>query len=98
MVAQSPPGDGPVHPPPRSRLDTDALLRRLLNPVDIASLVFFRIFFGVIAFWHVWLQMPDVKAQYIDPDFHFKYIFFGWVEPLPGESPVARLTRFGTRS
>jgi uncharacterized membrane protein YphA (DoxX/SURF4 family) len=58
---------------------------RLLAPIDIASLVFFRIFFGVIAFWHVWQQMPLVKAEYIDPDFHFKYLGFGWVEPLPGQ-------------
>ena len=69
----------------RTRHALDALFDRLLSPVDIASLVFFRVFFGIIAFWHVWLQMPRVKEQYILPDFHFKYHFFGWVEPLPGE-------------
>jgi vitamin K-dependent gamma-carboxylase len=63
----------------------ESLFQRLLSPVDIASLVFFRIFFGIIAFWHVWLQVPIVNAEYIVPEFHFKYYGFGWVEPLPGE-------------
>jgi uncharacterized membrane protein YphA (DoxX/SURF4 family) len=69
----------------RLRSALDGLAERLLNPIDIASLVFFRIFFGIICFWHVWLQMPLVEAEYIIPDFHFKYYFFGWVEPLPGQ-------------
>ena len=38
------------------------LLHRLLSPVDIASLVFF----GVIAFWHVWLQMPCPDPARLD--------------------------------
>jgi len=82
---QSASDDAPSAGTPGGLLPEDSLLQRLLNPVDIASLVFFRIFFGVIAFWHVWLQMPDVKTKYIDPDFHFTYPGFGWVEPLPGE-------------
>jgi hypothetical protein len=69
----------------RLRSALDGLAERLLNPIDIASLVFFRIFFGIICFWHVWLQMPLVEAEYIIPDFHFKYYGFGWVEPLPGQ-------------
>jgi hypothetical protein len=47
--------------------------------------VFFRVFFGVLGFWHVWQLIPGVKGRYIDPDFHFKYYGFGWVDPLPGQ-------------
>jgi HTTM domain/Vitamin K-dependent gamma-carboxylase, lumenal domain len=83
MVTQASSGEAPGPPSLQGRFQD--LLKRLLSPVDIASLVFFRIFFGVIVFWHVWLQMPEVRAKYIEPDFHFKYPGFGWVDPLPGE-------------
>jgi hypothetical protein len=62
-----------------------SLLERLLSPVDIASLVFFRIFFGIVSFWHVWLQVPGVRGEYITPEFHFSHYGFEWVKPLPGE-------------
>jgi hypothetical protein len=85
MVTQAPSGEAPETSSRLGAFNLHDLLQRLLSPVDIASLVFFRIFFGIIAFWHVWLQMPLVREKYIEPKFHFTYPGFGWVEPLPGE-------------
>ncbi|MPZ48120.1 MAG: vitamin K-dependent gamma-carboxylase [Dehalococcoidia bacterium] len=72
-------GDRIEEPPKQS------LIARLLNPVDIASIVFFRIFFGIVSFWHVWEQVPGVKREYIDPDFHFSHFGLSFIHPLPGE-------------
>jgi vitamin K-dependent gamma-carboxylase len=69
----------------RGLLNGPALIQRLLNPIDIASLVIFRIVFGFILFWHVWLQVRNLHQAYIDPVFHYTYPGFGWVEPLPGQ-------------
>lgn len=59
---------------------------RLFKPIDIASLVYFRIVFGLILaievvrfFVHGWIQ-----DDYIDPVFHFTYFGFEWVKPWPG--------------
>jgi len=62
------------------------MLNRLFTQVDIASLVFFRIVFGVLAFadimglftyYHLW-------EDDFNPDkFQFKYYGFEWVQPLP---------------
>jgi vitamin K-dependent gamma-carboxylase len=59
---------------------------RLLEPVDIASLVFFRIAFGLLLIIEVWryFQYGWIKSFYIDPAFHFTYYGFGWVQPWPG--------------
>lgn len=60
---------------------------RLFQPVDIASLVYFRVAFGALMlvevlryFGHGW-----VREFYIDPSFHFSYTGFDWVRPLPGQ-------------
>lgn len=62
------------------------LLGRLFAPVDIASLAFFRVAFGVIMLWEVWryYEYSWIGAYYIEPVFHFSYYGFGWVEPWPG--------------
>jgi vitamin K-dependent gamma-carboxylase len=61
-------------------------LGRLFAPVDIASLVFFRIAFGVIMVWEVakYFVHGWIRTYYIDPSFHFTYYGFGWVQPWPG--------------
>ncbi|MDQ3964950.1 MAG: HTTM domain-containing protein [Actinomycetota bacterium] len=63
-----------------------AFLARLFAPVDIASLVFFRIAFGTLLafevlsfFYHGWIQ-----GSYIAPTYHFTYYGFEWVRPWPG--------------
>jgi vitamin K-dependent gamma-carboxylase len=59
----------------------------LWQPVDIASLVFFRIAFGAIIVWEVFrfFQQSRISRYYIEPKLFFKYFGFGWVRPLPGD-------------
>src|SRR5918995_6810810 len=63
-----------------------SLLSHLLAPVDIASLVFFRIGFGSLMAWWAWdyLASGRVAYYYIQPRFHFTYYLFDWVRPWPG--------------
>ncbi len=58
---------------------------------DCASLIFFRLCFGLaFAFW-AWDYLKSGRAQhiYIDPEFHFTYRYFEWVKPLPGDGMLA---------
>src|SRR5262245_12446948 len=64
---------------------TERVIARLLAPVDIASIIFFRVCFGLISFWHVWSQIPGVTREYIAPDFHFSHYGLEFLQPLPGE-------------
>ena len=59
---------------------------RLFTPVDIASLVYFRIAFGVMMFGEMIHDFSPamVKQFYIDPTFQFTYYGFSWVSPWPG--------------
>ncbi len=56
------------------------------SPVDIASLAFFRVVFGILGFadlMGVWTYYHLYKG-YFDPEkFQFKYIGFEWARPLP---------------
>jgi hypothetical protein len=62
------------------------ILGHLLAPVDIASLVFFRIGFGSLMAWWAWdyLASGRVAYYYIQPQFHFTYYLLDWVRPWPG--------------
>lgn len=62
------------------------LLGRFFAPVDIASLVVFRIAFGLIMLWETWryTSFGWVTSHWIEPEFHFTYFGFGWVQPWPG--------------
>ena len=81
-----------VEAPPISveRLRPDNLSRRwwrcLFAPVDIASLVVFRILFGAIMLVEVgrYYGMGWINSYYIAPKFHFTYYGFDWVKPWPG--------------
>ena len=57
----------------------------LFKPVDIASIVFVRITLGLILFANVLSYLTDqyIRALWIDPEFHFKYFGFGWVDIVP---------------
>lgn len=59
---------------------------RLLEPIDPASLVFFRIAFGVVMAVEIWRYFEHgwIARYYVDHQFHFKYFGFGWVHALPG--------------
>ena len=61
-------------------------MNQLFRQVDISSLVFFRIFFGILAFADclgVWIHYHLMK-NYFDADaFHFRYYGFEWVQVFP---------------
>jgi len=62
------------------------LQEQLFKPVDIASLAFYRIAFGLIMFWEVfrYFQKGWIKRYYVDPNFFFSYEGFEWIKPLDG--------------
>jgi vitamin K-dependent gamma-carboxylase len=62
------------------------LQQRAFSPVDIASLVFFRIAFGFLLSWEVWsyFSYHRIGPAWIEPRFLFKYYGFSWVQPWPG--------------
>jgi len=62
-----------------------SLARRLFATVDIASLVCFRVLFGLLMFVEVWRDLPEVADVYIEPEFHFTFHGLAWVRPLPGD-------------
>ncbi|MCB0633141.1 MAG: HTTM domain-containing protein, partial [Lewinella sp.] len=56
------------------------------RPVDIASLVFFRIVFGVLALSDIagtWLYYHLEKNAFDPQQFQFRYYGFEWVHPFP---------------
>lgn len=69
----------------------------LYAPVDNASLILFRIVFGAILTWDVsrFLSEGWIRPTYIEPEFHFKYLGFGWVEPLPGDGMLMLFALLG---
>ena len=58
---------------------------KLYEPVDVASLVFFRVSFGLIMLWEVFRYWPRIERKYINPTIHFKYYGLSWIEVLPGD-------------
>ena len=63
------------------------LQTRAFGPVDIASLVFFRITFGLLMAWEVcrFFQNESIFHYWVEPRFLFKYYGFSWVHPWPGQ-------------
>lgn len=62
------------------------MLKRLFAEVDIASLVFFRILFGILAFADImglWTYYHLWEDDFNPHKFQFKYYGFEWVQPLP---------------
>ena len=62
------------------------LSNRGFAPVDIASLVFFRIAFGLLMLRMVQLvwSLDRISQWWVEPSFLFKYPGFSWVHPWPG--------------
>lgn len=58
---------------------------QLFAPVDIASLVVFRIAFGLLNCWEMLRYLTEgyVTILWVTPTFHFKYFGFGWVTEMP---------------
>lgn len=60
-----------------------SFLKKLFQPTDISSLVFFRIAFGFIMLVEVcrYLYFDWVEKYWIDPIFYFTYEGFHWIAP-----------------
>ena len=58
----------------------------MFAPIDIASLVFFRITFGLLMVWEVcrYFRNGWVYSHWLEPRILFKYYGFSWVHPWPG--------------
>ena len=63
-----------------------SLRERLSRPIDPASLVFFRVGFGLLIAWEMFRYLDHywVVLNYQEPELLFKYWLFEWVDPLPG--------------
>lgn len=61
--------------------------RPLFTPIDISSVVFFRIIFGALMIWEMRHDFSPqwVKIYYVNPTFRFSYYGFDWIKPLPGD-------------
>jgi HTTM domain/Vitamin K-dependent gamma-carboxylase, lumenal domain len=77
-----------------------SLSTSLFKPLDISSLVFFRIAFGTILFWEVfrYLEHGWIKEYWIKPTFLFKYYGFGWIHPWPGDGMYIHFAVLGVLS
>jgi vitamin K-dependent gamma-carboxylase len=62
------------------------LQTRAFAPIDVASLVFFRIAFGLLMAWEVcrYFRNGWIYLFWLDPRILFKYYGFSWVHPWPG--------------
>ncbi len=71
---------------PRLKTFLDNVQKHGFAPVDIASLIFFRIAFGFLMVWEVWryFHYGWIATYWIEPRFLFKYYGFSWVQPWPG--------------
>jgi vitamin K-dependent gamma-carboxylase len=65
----------------------DRLVEKLVSPIDIAPLVWFRVLFGLIMVWETYRYYSAgwITRYYIEPTLHFKYYGFHWVHPWPGD-------------
>lgn len=62
------------------------MIRKLLQPIDIAPLIVFRIFLGFLLFAETFGAICTgwVTNVMIKPAFTFSHIGFEWLQPLPG--------------
>ena len=63
------------------------LFQKVQQPTDAASLVLFRVVFGLLMFIDIvrYFYIGWVKDVYAKPEFHFQYEWFSWIRPLPEE-------------
>ncbi len=64
--------------------------KRLFETVNISSLVFFRIAFGIIMLVEVYRYFNNnwIQEYWIEPTFNFAYYPFQFLEPLPGDGMI----------
>lgn len=67
-------------------VDFRELLNKLQEPTSILPLVIFRMAFGVLMLISTLRFAANgwIGTFYIEPQFHFTFFGFGWVQPLPG--------------
>ncbi len=72
--------------PGQLRSEGRPLLAPLFRPIDITFLVYFRVCFGLLAVWLMWIfhDFGAIEKHYITPQLHFTYYGFDWVRPWPG--------------
>lgn len=63
----------------------ERLRGRFFAPVDIASLVAFRVAFGALMTWEAlrYLAHGWVERDFVAPELHFTFFGFDWVRPPP---------------
>lgn len=73
---------------------------KLMEPVSIAGLVWFRVLFGSIMMWEVYRYFSKgwVFKKFVRPEFHFKFYGFDWLPDLPGEAFYAIWAAIGVAS
>lgn len=84
---------------PHPHASRPSSVQRLFQPIDIASLIVFRVAFGAIMTWealrYLVPRVPDgiswTRQFYIEPQFLFKYHGFSWVHPWPGDGMIWHL-------
>ncbi len=66
-------------------------------PVEAASLAVFRMAFGAVMAWEVFLYFRNgwIAEYWMQPAFHFTYPGFGWVAPWPGEGMYWHMAALG---
>lgn len=69
----------------------------LSAPTNAASLVFFRISFGLIMAWEMYRFLSEGKLDhyFIEPTFYFKYLGFEWLQPWPAHLMYAHFYALG---
>ena len=80
-----------------SALMRSAVWGRLFEPVDIASLVYFRIAFGVIMLWEAFRFIDhDWAGRFFSgKSYYFKFWPFDFVHPLPGDGMTIQIYLMG---
>ena len=75
----------------------DQFSRRILEPTDVASVVVFRVGFGLLMFWEVtrYFYFGWVEELFAKPQFHFQYEWFRWVVPIPADGMYLLFTALG---
>ena len=66
---------------------TEKLINKIQQPTAVASVVLFRVGFGLIMFWEIsrYFYFGWVEEIYLKPQFHFQYQWFQWIGPLPAD-------------
>ena len=75
----------------------DQFSQGIMTPSDVASLVVFRVGFGLLMFWEVtrYFYFGWVEELFAKPQFHFQYEWFRWVVPIPADGMYLLFTALG---